>query len=324
MVEQVEEFGPELQAHPLTQHEILDGREVGVYKTWTRYWGTGSGSQFSDRSLLRSARVDHKSGRFHECAGIEPVLQGVNLGRTTCLSSHIPALVRVAYLDRSVESGTAVPEEGHARLVVAVDHKQWKARNCPLDYVDGPIAENSIGNPIPIATDMLAPSKGQVVEHACGELTVRIKGRERPVRLLRARQRPVNRSWERPESVRQPGIESSGPCVSQQGIEPMARTFGLSLDLERVIAGAACVVVVEDVEEIRNVRRGSYISATQGVARDRSAGSWRVELQVQAIYQNVRAARAGVSGCEHKVARELVFDVEVVLLNRALLEVEIL
>src|SRR5579864_2184308 len=121
MVEQVEEFGPELQAHPLMQHEILDGREVRVYETWTRYWSAGSGPQLTRWCLSEGARI-------------EPVLQGVNLGRTTCLPSHIPAFIRVAYLDRSVESGTAVPEEGHARLVVAVDHKQWEARDCPLDY----------------------------------------------------------------------------------------------------------------------------------------------------------------------------------------------
>ena len=59
-----------------------------------------------------------------------------------------------------MESSATVPEEGHTGLVVAIDHKQWEARNRPLDHVDGPITENCIGNSIPIAAEMLAPSKG--------------------------------------------------------------------------------------------------------------------------------------------------------------------
>src|SRR5437588_8884605 len=125
---------------------------------------------------------------------------------------------------------------------------------------------------------MLASSKGQIVKHAGGELTVGIKGRERPIRFLRTRQRPVNRSRERSESIGQPGIESSRPGISQQGVEAVARTLGLSFDLKRVIACPPGVVVVEDVEEVRKVRSGSHISATQRVACHRSARSWRVEL----------------------------------------------
>ena len=54
------------------------------------------------------------------------------------------------------------------------------------------------------------------------------------------------------------------------------------------------------------------------------ASTRRRQLQVQAIYKNVRTLGTGISGGQDNVARELVLDVQVVLLDHALLEVKVL
>ena len=105
----------------------------------------------------------------------------------------------------------------------------------------------------------------------------------------------------------------------------MARALGFSLDLEGVVPGTTYVVDVRDDPE-GSVR--FHVSATEGIpgnrARSAGAGIWRMDSQIHAVHQNVRAVGTCVPRSQNDIPRHLAFNIQVVLLNHALLEITIL
>src|SRR5579863_3106871 len=106
MVEQVEELSPELQVRALaeSQRKILDDREVGINEARPVDRRTSSGTELPGRRLRKGA-------------GVKPVLDGVDLGRTICSS---PRLVGIADLIRPLERAAVIREED-SRFIGAID-----------------------------------------------------------------------------------------------------------------------------------------------------------------------------------------------------------
>src|SRR5271168_3436423 len=111
--------------------------------------------------------------------------------------------------------------------------------------------------------------------------------------------------------------------VSDQSVEAVPWRLGLGLDLQRVIGCPANIAEKRNGVESaiwRHVRRSAG-QAAERVARHRAASRWTVGVEVIAGHQDVRAARTGITGGEHHVAGQLVFDVHVPLLDPPYLEV---
>src|SRR5215469_1967171 len=123
MVEQVEELGAELQAHPFAEgeYEVLDNGEIGIHEARTVHWSARSGPEFSDGCWIR---VGAEKG-----TRIEPILKRVHLGGcdTTGISRDLSTFIRVTDLEGPIKPAAAVPEERHTRRIVAVDYEERKA-----------------------------------------------------------------------------------------------------------------------------------------------------------------------------------------------------
>ena len=86
VVEQIEEFGTELQIHPFAQSEweIFDDGEIRIHETRTVDRRAGSGAKRADGELLRSPATDRYSRKGSRRSGlkrarVEPVLVRMNL-----------------------------------------------------------------------------------------------------------------------------------------------------------------------------------------------------------------------------------------------------
>src|SRR5258708_7396083 len=108
----------------------------------------------------------------------------------------------------------------------------------------------------------------------------------------------------------------------------MSRTFGLSFDLERVVPCGACVCDVgydrRAIWKSWRSPRTIWLSAAKRITRNNTASRRRFHVQIYTVHQNVRTTRARISSCQHDVSRELMFNIQVKLLNTALFEVGIL
>ena len=105
MVEEVEEFRSELQVHafPEGKRKILDHGEIRVHEAGTVDRSAGSGAKFP-------------GGRLRERAGIEPILDGVDLSWAVCTAALGPAFVWIAHLVGRWISVSVIGED-HARSV---------------------------------------------------------------------------------------------------------------------------------------------------------------------------------------------------------------
>src|ERR1700690_2431130 len=112
----------------------------------------------------------------------------MNLGRRDAarIGGPLAAFVRVAHFVGTIEAGAAVPEEGRAGLVPAIDNEKRKAGKRPLDNVDLPISQDRILGGIPIVAVTLALAKGQVVDYPGRERVVHVERREAPVSFIHA------------------------------------------------------------------------------------------------------------------------------------------
>src|SRR6266849_2292144 len=116
---------------------------------------------------------------------------------------------------------------------------------------------------------------------------------------------------------------SAGVGVADQSINTVLGTLGLRLDLQAIVVGTAGIGDVgDDVElkvsaEIRRVNERAARTTADGVARYAAAGTGGVHVKVVAEGEDVGAARTGVANSEDDVTGQLVFDVNVELLNGA-------
>ena len=103
-----------------------------------------------------------------------------------------------------------------------------------------------------------------------------------------------------------------------------------SLDLERVVTRSADIIVIRDRCEhpIRSGDVRSTRSATERVSRNRIGSTctsgWRTYIFIEPVHQNVRTARSGISGGQDNLPGQLLFNIDIKLLNHTLLEIEIL
>src|ERR1700722_3596327 len=182
MIGQVEELSPELHTHALAkrQRTTLNARKIRVHEA---------------RPVNRCARGRAKfsGGSRHKRAGVEPVLESVNLGGTVGAAGFGAGLIGIA--DQVwARICIAVIREKHARRVAAVNYEQGESRRDPLDKIQLPVPEDGIRRATPIAAELPAFSERQIVENAGGEAVVEIELRQPPVQLLRSGQRIVNRA----------------------------------------------------------------------------------------------------------------------------------
>src|SRR5215831_10614611 len=90
--------------------------------------------------------------------------------------------VRGANLVRAVE-GVAVTVEVHTRLIGAGKDKDREPGGDPFDDVDLPVSENGVGDIVPVAAELLAMPKRQVVNNARRKAVVQVDLGKRPVEL---------------------------------------------------------------------------------------------------------------------------------------------
>src|ERR1700682_1591816 len=120
----------------------------------------------------------------------------------------------------------------------------------------------------------------------------------------------------------QPGIEGARIRITQKNVEPVPGTLGLRLDLKRIVSSRTSVGEVRDI--VKLVGRCLWKSTAQVIVGVGKARRRRPDVHVQPVHQDVGAARSRIPRSQHDVARQLMLDVQVELLNHALLEVEIL
>src|SRR5690348_13970023 len=209
MVEEVEEFRSELEVHafPERKREVLDDREVGVHESRSVERSAGSCAEFSRRRLLKRA-------------GIEPVLNRMYCRRSgaTRITRNRPSLVRIANLVWTLESISVVREENPGS-VSAIHDKQWEAGGGMFNDIQLPVAQDRIRRPGPIAAEVFAFSKGQVIQNAGSKVVVQIQLREAPVELRASGKRIINGSRISTQPIRHTGVEGSRPGIAQQGIK---------------------------------------------------------------------------------------------------------
>ena len=163
-----------------------------------------------------------------------------------------------------------------------------------------PVPQNRIGSSAPIAAETLALTKGEIIENARGELVVEVELREAPVQFLTAGQRPVHCAGQSSESVGKPGIESAGIGIAQESVQAVVGAL-LSLNLKRIVAGPANVIVVGNCSELA-VRCSESFPAgatAKSVTGDDATRGRRSHVLVQSVHQDVGAAGAGVADGQH-------------------------
>ena len=286
--------------------------------------GPDTGARGASPSSPRSSGADCGGDKS---ARIEPILQRVNPRRSVAsrVGRNRAGLVWISDLVRAVQD-VSVPHEVDAGAIVAVHHKQRKTSGRLLDHVDLPVTENAIHRTAPVTPETLAFTERKIVQHAGGELLGQIELRKAPIGLLTAGQRPVCRPGEGSEAIGQSRVVGVGPGIAEKRIDAVARALGFRLDLERIIAGAADIVVIVNGCE-GTVRRGESRSpgtATQRVTCNHTAGRGRSNVLIHPVHQDVRAARTCVSNRENHVFRQLMFHIQIELLHHALLEIKIL
>src|ERR1700688_436688 len=217
---------------------MLDEREICVYKPWAVERSTIRVSKFSRRGVRVSARI-------------EPILKRVHLGRTVRSTALWSPSIRVTHLIGPVQA-ISIPGEVYSRIareprtgpVGTVNHKQRKARQSSLDDVHFPISQDRIHGTVPVITELLSLSEGQVIRHAGRKLVIEVQRGQSPIRLPCARQRKICRAGEGTHAVGHSRVESTGIGVAQEGVQSVPDTLSLGLDLKRIVVGPTDVVDV--------------------------------------------------------------------------------
>src|SRR5713101_5595503 len=298
MIEQIEKFSSEIQIGALTecQGESLDDCALSVHKA---------------RSIGRCARsIPEFSGRgIRETLCVKPFIQGlvIGLGTAGLIGAH-----KVVPIVRQVYAGT----------VVAGDDEYRKSRGELFDHIDLPISKDRIDRPAPAAAELFAFAKGKVIEHAGSEVVVELDLRQAPVCSRRSRQGPVGHASAGTQSVVESRVEIARVRVPQKDIESVPGALGFRLHLERIIPSRTGVGGGSDGGEWAERGRGN--STAKRVTRHNAACGGRGHVQVAAVHQNVMTASARIPHCQHNTAGQLLFNVEVELLNSALFEIKIL
>src|SRR5215469_5521437 len=279
MVEEIEKFGTELQVHafPERNREVLHHREVGIHKARAVDRSSGSGAQLTPWGL-------------REGAGIEPVLNGVDLRGAVGAASLRPGLVRVSHLVRTLERVSVIGKE-HPGSVSAINDKQRKPRRGVFDHVQLPVAQDCIGCTAPVAAKVLALAKRQVVQNAGGKVVVEIELRHAPIQLAVTRQGIIQCPRIRAEAIGHAGVERTRPGIAEQGVEAVARALGLPLRLEGVVASPSHTIIGNNTLERCGIWVGRE-AATDGVAGNTAASSRRTQILVGLPDQNAGTAGA--------------------------------
>ena len=131
MVKEIEELSPEFQIRTFMHLEVLDGGEIGVYKTRSVKGSSVGVSKFSGGGCNKTTSIK----KFCHRVITEPA---------------------VANLIGSV--GTAA--EVYAGTVVTRDYEKWESRGDLFDHIDFPVSQERVYGPIPIIAELLAFAEG--------------------------------------------------------------------------------------------------------------------------------------------------------------------
>src|ERR1700722_6379713 len=225
MVEKVEEFRPEVQSHVFPgKGELFDHGEVGVDEIGTYDRDTGRVSE------LTRSRCD-KAGR------INPLKLAVVRGVGTAASDLVRTVEVVAI---------AAGIEGDAGGVGAVDEGNREARSNLLDERELPASKQGVGDPIPVASILLAPAERQIVNEAAGETVVEVDLRQCPIQFLPIWKWEVGRAQQRAKTIGEAIIIGVRIGITDQGVKTILRGLGLGLDLQRVVSGFAKIAELQD------------------------------------------------------------------------------
>src|SRR5208282_419563 len=176
MVEQIEEFRPEVEPHILPwQRKPLDYREIGVDEVRARQGSARSGSQFT-------------YGRRSEGAGIKVEPRGfaqLIRGQATVGHQYLALRVRICghYARREGvgdlidtaggESGSNICQAGSG--IWSAVQKEYREPGC--DFFDEgylPPSEERVGHARPIAAELLALTEWQIIDDAGGKTIVQV------------------------------------------------------------------------------------------------------------------------------------------------------
>src|SRR5271165_7002442 len=300
MVEQVEDLAAKFEAHSLARkREVLDGGKVRIHKPRA---GNGSARRVAECARYRSGKT----------GGIEPLADfRIAQAGTTGLIGAIQTV--------------AVVLEIHTGAVVAVDHEYRETAGGSLNESHLPVANHRVNKGVDVVSEPAPFPVGQLVNHAGDEIVVEVDLRQRPVQLLPVGQGEVRGAYRSAQAVRKAVVIGARKGISHQGVNAVFRTLGLRFDLKRIVVGAALVDRGGNGgERIRSIGPVGGSSASQSVPGDGSASAGRRNVDVVAVDQDMRAARAGVANREHDVAGNFLLHIEVELLDPAQLEVGIL
>ena len=148
VIEEIEELGAEVQAHPFArQRELFDYGEVGVDEIGADGW---------------------------DARGIAQ-LAGSGCGEAGCIDPLQLAVVRVGGVATGdpvgpvpVISVAAILEEG-AGLIIAVDQRNRESGGDSLDQRHLEVAHDRVGHLIPTAAELLSAADGQIVNDTARE-----------------------------------------------------------------------------------------------------------------------------------------------------------
>ena len=92
---------------------------------------------------------------------VEPLAQGGVVS---------PGATKLIWADKVIP----VVGQVHARTVVTRDNEDWESGSGLFDHVDLPISEDRIRNPVPVAPELLALAKWQVIDQAGSEVVIEL------------------------------------------------------------------------------------------------------------------------------------------------------
>src|SRR5579863_1055990 len=166
MVEQVEEFSPEIQPHSFPWNKVLDDREIGVHETRTG----------KRRPICIS---ELPSRRLREATGVKPP------GKSR-IAQH--GIARLIGTDKAL---SIVVLEICSGCVAAIDNEYRKSRGRLFDDRSLPASHDGISRPVPCVSPFPAFAERQLINDAGREIVVQVDLRKPPIQCLPIRERKV-------------------------------------------------------------------------------------------------------------------------------------
>ena len=156
---------------------------------------------------------------------------------------------------------------------------------------------------------------------------VQVDLRKPPIQGLPIGKRKVVGPRDTSQTVHESGVIRSGIRISDKSVNAVSCALGFGFHLQRIVVGQPGIENILDGRKwesgIRYTERCATRSASQRISSS-TARARRSYVDVSPVFQNVGAASPRVAHRQHDLPRQLVFHIDVELLNSALLEVGVL